>query len=179
MKSKSLPINKKLYSKIKSQAKKKFKKWPSAYGSAWLVKEYKRQGGKYKGSRSKSKRNFKNNSQGITRWMQEKWINVCKLPKKVKCGRSKLSRSSWKKRYPYCRPSKRINSKTPVLASKLSKKKIKELCSIKRKSPLKRMRSLKKSKRSKRRSKRSKKRSNKKSKKRSSKSKRSKRSLKK
>jgi hypothetical protein len=70
-------VNKTLYNKIKSQAKRKFKKWPSAYGSAWLVKEYKRQGGKYKGG-SKSK------SSGISRWMEEKWIDVCKLPKKVK-----------------------------------------------------------------------------------------------
>ena len=139
MTSKSVPVNKKLYNKIKSQAKRKFKKWPSAYGSAWLVKEYKRQGGKYKGG-SKSK------SSGISRWMEEKWIDVCKLPKKVKCGRSKLSISNWKKKYPYCRPSIRINSQTPVLASKLSKKQIKNLCSRKRKSPLKRMRSLRKSK---------------------------------
>ena len=77
MTSKSVPVNKTLYNKIKSQAKRKFKKWPSAYGSAWLVKEYKRQGGKYKGG-SKSK------SSGISRWMEEKWIDVCKLPKKVK-----------------------------------------------------------------------------------------------
>ena len=38
----------------KEAAKKKFKTWPSAYGSAWLVKEYKRRGGKYSGS-SKNK----------------------------------------------------------------------------------------------------------------------------
>ncbi len=40
--------------------------------------------------------------------MDEKWINVCKLPKKVSCGRKK----SDMKNYPYCRPSVRINSKT-------------------------------------------------------------------
>ena len=74
--------------------------------------------------------------------MDEKWINVCKLPKKVPCGRPKLSLSSWKKKYPYCRPSIKITSKTPVIASKLSKKEIKRSCSIKRKSPLKRMKSL-------------------------------------
>jgi hypothetical protein len=139
MKSKSIPVNKTLYNKVKSQAKRKFKKWPSAYGSAWLVKEYKRQGGKYRGG-------VKSKSSGISRWMEEKWIDVCKLPKKVKCGRSKLSNSNWKKKYPYCRPSIRVNSQTPVLASKLGKKQIKNLCSRKRKSPLKRMRSLRRSK---------------------------------
>ncbi len=42
------PINKALYNRVKSEAKRKFDRWPSAYGSAWLVKEYKRRGGKYK-----------------------------------------------------------------------------------------------------------------------------------
>jgi hypothetical protein len=135
--SKPVPKNKKLYNQVKSEAKKKFKTWPSAYGSAWLVKEYKKRGGTYSGKKSKST--------GITRWMDEKWINVCKLPKKVPCGRPKLSLSSWTKKYPYCRPSIKITAKTPVIASKLSKKEIKKRCSIKRKSPLKRMKSIRKS----------------------------------
>ena len=41
------PKNKALYAKVKALAKSKFKTWPSAYGSAWLVKEYKRRGGTY------------------------------------------------------------------------------------------------------------------------------------
>ena len=41
------PKNKALYSRVKSEAKKKFKTWPSAYGSAWLVKTYKARGGTY------------------------------------------------------------------------------------------------------------------------------------
>ena len=41
------PKNKALYSKVKSEAKRKFKTWPSAYGSAWLVKTYKARGGTY------------------------------------------------------------------------------------------------------------------------------------
>jgi hypothetical protein len=166
----SIPINKKLYNKIKSKAKIKFKKWPSAYGSAWLVKEYKKNGGKYKGTKSKSS--------GISRWMNEKWINVCKLPKKVKCGRSKLSYSNWKKKYPYCRPSKKVNSKTPVLASELNKKLIKKLCSVKHKSPLKKMKSIRKTRRKSKRSTRKSKRSTRKSKRSTRKSKRSTRKIK-
>lgn len=42
------PTNPQLYSRVKSEAKKKFDRWPSAYGSAWLVKEYKRRGGGYR-----------------------------------------------------------------------------------------------------------------------------------
>ena len=124
------PSNKKLYNKVKSQAKKKFKVWPSAYASGWLVKEYKRQGGKYSGKKS--------SSSGISRWYKEKWINMCKLPKKVSCGRSKLSKN-WKKNYPYCRPSIKVNSSTPKLASKLSKKEIEKRCKRKRKSPMKKV----------------------------------------
>jgi hypothetical protein len=45
---KNPPKNKELYSRVKAEAKKKFKgDWPSAYGSAWLVREYKKRGGKY------------------------------------------------------------------------------------------------------------------------------------
>ena len=41
------PKNKALYARVKSEAKRKFKAWPSAYGSAWLVKTYKARGGTY------------------------------------------------------------------------------------------------------------------------------------
>jgi hypothetical protein len=44
---KSKPKNKKLYNKVKSLAKKKFKTYPSAVANAWLVKKYKSKGGKY------------------------------------------------------------------------------------------------------------------------------------
>lgn len=47
-KSKNKPTNPELYAKVKAEAKKKFDRWPSAYGSAWLVKEYKRRGGGYR-----------------------------------------------------------------------------------------------------------------------------------
>ena len=130
---KTIPINKSLYNKVKTEAKRKFKVWPSAYASGWLVKEYKRRGGKYKGSKSKNKSN------GLSRWYAEEWINVCKLPKIVPCGRPKLSLNDWKKNYPYCRPKKRITSGSPKTARELSKTEIKRRCSIKRKNPMKRV----------------------------------------
>jgi hypothetical protein len=46
------PTNPKLYARVKAEAKKKFKVWPSAYGSAWLTKTYKSRGGKYSGTKS-------------------------------------------------------------------------------------------------------------------------------
>lgn len=46
--SKNVPTNMALYNRCKSQAKKKFSVWPSAYGSAYLAKLYKSKGGKYR-----------------------------------------------------------------------------------------------------------------------------------
>lgn len=46
--SKNIPTNKALYARVKAEAKKKFDRWPSAYGSAWLVREYKKRGGGYR-----------------------------------------------------------------------------------------------------------------------------------
>ncbi len=46
------PTNKALYSRVKAEAKRKFDVWPSAYASAWLTKEYKKRGGKYKGTKA-------------------------------------------------------------------------------------------------------------------------------
>jgi Family of unknown function (DUF5872) len=134
------PVNKNLYNKVKSEAKKRFKAWPSAYGSAWLVKEYKLRGGKFKTAyhnsvSSKRKTKPRKRSSGLARWFDEKWINVCKLPKKVPCGRSKSKR----KQYPYCRPSIRVNKNTPKIASQLSRSEIKRRCSRKRKNPSKRI----------------------------------------
>ena len=42
--------NPSLYAKAKAKAKAKFDVYPSAYANAYMVKEYKRMGGKYKGA---------------------------------------------------------------------------------------------------------------------------------
>ena len=125
------PTDKALYNRVKAAAKKKFKVWPSAYASGWVVREYKRRGGKYTGK--------KNVREGLARWFAEKWINVCKLPKRVACGRPETSLSTWKKKYPYCRPSKRVSRSTPRTAKELSKEEIKRRCQRKRKSPMKKI----------------------------------------
>lgn len=44
----SKPTNPDLYARVKSEAKQKFDRWPSAYASAWVVKTYKARGGGYK-----------------------------------------------------------------------------------------------------------------------------------
>ena len=48
MASKNVPTNKRLYSAVKAEAKRKFKVYPSAYANGWLVKTYKQRGGGYR-----------------------------------------------------------------------------------------------------------------------------------
>ena len=132
--SKPVPKNKKLYEKVKSEARSKFKVFPSAYASSWLVREYKKRGGTYSGSKPKK--------EGLTRWYDEVWINVCELPRIVKCGRKSargMSPKAWAKKYPYCRPYKKVTKKTPKTAYQLSSDEIMRRCKQKRKSPRKRV----------------------------------------
>jgi len=47
-KKRPVPTNKRLYSQVKAEAKRKFRVYPSAYANGWLVKTYKARGGKYR-----------------------------------------------------------------------------------------------------------------------------------
>jgi hypothetical protein len=44
------PTNPSLWSRAKTEAKKKFNVYPSAYANAWAAKWYKSKGGKWKGA---------------------------------------------------------------------------------------------------------------------------------
>jgi hypothetical protein len=238
----NIPTDNKLYTMVKSQTKKNFKVWPSAYASAWLVNRYKNLGGKYstyshsksrskniskikshksriksidksrskikshksriksidksrskikshksriksiderrskikshksrvksidkniskiKSRKSRSKSRSKNISKiksrksriksidtrrigkpkctGLSRWFSEEWIDVCKLPSIVKCGRINDKN---KRNYPYCRPLYRITSKSPKSYKSLSMSTIKKRCKQKRINPYKKI----------------------------------------
>ena len=47
-KRKPVPTNKALYARVKAEAKRKFKVYPSAYANGWLVRTYKSRGGRYR-----------------------------------------------------------------------------------------------------------------------------------
>jgi hypothetical protein len=132
MSRKAEPLNKKLYASVVAKAKRTFKKWPSAYASGYVVREYKRLGGKYKGKKP-------SNKTGLGRWFEEEWVDVCYYPKKVPCGRPKTDLKTWKKEYPYCRPYKRVTAKTPKTAGEISAKERKRRCRKKRRKPMKRL----------------------------------------
>jgi hypothetical protein len=124
----SVPINLKLYNRIKKKIKARSKVWPSAYASGQLVREYKRKGGKYRTTKFGKQRSGK-----LARWFKEEWVDVCRPKGKsyAKCGRKKSERG----KYPYCRPLRRVSKGTPKTVREISKKKLKQMCAKKRKAP--------------------------------------------
>jgi hypothetical protein len=118
-------VNKKLYKSIKSKIKRSIKgrRW-GAYDSGRLVREYKAAGGKYKGTKGKT---------NLSRWYKEKWVDACAWPKRKPCGRKT------KESIAYCRPSKKVDSKTPKTVQKLTAAQRKSRCTRKKKSPMKRI----------------------------------------
>lgn len=118
-------VNKRLYLSIKAKIKKSVKgrRW-GAYDSGRLVREYKAKGGKYSGGKGKT---------DLGRWYKEKWVDACAWPKRKSCGRKTAAKIA------YCRPSKRVDSKTPRLVQSLSKAQRKSRCTKKKRSPMKRV----------------------------------------
>lgn len=120
-----VPADQKLYDRIKARIKSSSKsRWPSAYLSGQLVREYKaameKKGKKPYKSSSPSKR-----SSSLKRWYSEKWVDI-KTGKP--CGEAKK-----KKYYPVCRPSKKITSDTPRTARSLTEAQKKKMIALKQK----------------------------------------------
>ena len=134
------PLDPALYAAVKAEAKRRFRRWPSAYGSAWLAKEYARRGGKYaspraesrrgsrrssrKGSRSRSRRGSRD---GVARWMREQWVQVgpwLDTGAAVPCGAAGRDGRA-------CRPLRRVSPRSaptlPELVRKHGKAKLRSL----------------------------------------------------
>lgn len=111
------PKNITLYNNVKSLANKKFKSPSGVYRSSWIVKEYKKKGGTYTSPKSKK-------MTGLKRWFKENWIDLKRPIGKNSKGKTmyqKCGRSNSKGKYPLCRPSKKITSKSPTTYKELSK----------------------------------------------------------
>lgn len=118
------PIDVKLYNKIKLLADKKFIVPTSIYKSSWIVREYKKAGGRYaESSQTGNKSKGIDNIGGLKRWYLEKWVDLNRpIYKNGKIiGYQPCGRNVNTKVYPLCRPSIRINSKTPKTYQELSK----------------------------------------------------------
>mgnify|MGYP001294892458 FL=1 len=109
MKNKSI-TNPKLYNEVMREARLKFKRFPSIYASSWIVREYKKRGGKYIGSKNKEKT-------GLKRWYKEQWIQVIpylKNGEKIICGSNNKDGKA-------CRPLIRKGKNTPITLEELKK----------------------------------------------------------
>jgi hypothetical protein len=116
-------VNKTLYKKVKEQIKIgiKGRRW-GAYDSGRLVQMYKQLGGKYSGTKKETP---------LERWYKEKWVNACKWPQVVPCGRSDMTN-----KMAYCRPSVKVTKNTPKTVQSLTQAQINKRCTIKEKTPL-------------------------------------------
>ena len=120
------PIDKELYEKVKQMASEKFETPTSWYRSAWIVKTYKKLGGRYDTPKTKEVE-----KQGLIRWANEQWVNLNapiydtqgKLIGYEPCGRKE---ASLKGTYPLCRPLKRITEDTPITYRELTKEQIQQ-----------------------------------------------------
>lgn len=97
------PTNQSLYDKIVQSVKSKVKRWPSAYASGLVVKQYKEAMEKlhkkpYIGDKKDS---------SLNRWFKEKWIDIST---NKPCGKAKNN-----KHYPVCRQINSIKSIKNIL----------------------------------------------------------------
>lgn len=117
-----------IYKTIKKEADEKFKNH-GIYKSSWIVREYKKRGGIFKGDKPSK-------NQGLKRWYQEEWVRIGPngKPTKKSCGRSSEEMKTNVKKG-LCRPIKRITNNTPKTANELGDKVLKNRYKRKMKHP--------------------------------------------
>jgi hypothetical protein len=106
------PIDVDLYEAVKKKIMKSYKK-NSAFASGAIVKEYKRQGGRYKED---------GNPRQLKRWFDEKWVDV-----------NPMIGIKDDDAYPVFRPTVKINSQTPTLMQDIPLKRLKQQYKLKQK----------------------------------------------
>jgi hypothetical protein len=153
---KNKPTNPELWSRAKAAAKSKYKVYPSAYANGFASKWYKEHGGGWRTVKKKSSNESietnessspaqqaaiainmkkkgikpKNVNEDLRNWFKEKWVDVSKKVdgKHPPCGRKDADG----KAYPKCRPSKKVSSETPKVASSYDKDEKKAMTQQKR-----------------------------------------------
>ena len=153
---KNKPTNPELWSRAKAAAKSKYKVYPSAYANGFASKWYKKRGGGWRTVKKKSSNESietneasspaqqaaiainmkkkgikpKNVNEDLRNWFKEKWVDVSKKVdgKHPPCGRKDADG----KAYPKCRPSKKVSSETPKVASSYDKDEKKAMTQQKR-----------------------------------------------
>lgn len=103
----SIPIDIKLYEDVKKYADQVYSK-PSAYKSGFIVKEYKKRGGRYVDLDNK-------NDKPLARWFKENWKDV---------GFSS---------YPVYRPTRRVSKKSPLTVQEIDPSNLQQQIKLKQK----------------------------------------------
>jgi len=145
------PTNPKLWSQCLAWARSRYKVCPSAYCNGAAAKRYKSKGGGWRKKKKETneasspvqqaaiainmkKKGIKpkneNVNEDLRRWFKEKWVDVSKKVdgKHPPCGRKDADG----KAYPKCRPSKKVSSETPKVASSYDKDEKKAMTQQKR-----------------------------------------------
>lgn len=91
-------IDKELYNLVKQHADEVYEK-PSAYKSGYIVKTYKKLGGRYQDD---------NETKNLKRWFKEKWTDI------------------GNESYPVYRPSVRVSKHTPLTVDEIDKTNLKK-----------------------------------------------------
>lgn len=122
----NIPRNKKLYAEVKKLADELFLSKTGIYKSSWIVREYLKRGGTYYG--------VKNQNTRLARWYKEKWVDLTRPLKNgngyEKCGRKKAILNGI---YPFCRPTIKVNKKTPKTWKEMTQKSIEKIIEQKQK----------------------------------------------
>jgi hypothetical protein len=150
------PTNPELWSQSLAWARSRYKVCPSAYCNGAAAKRYKSKGGGWRTVKKKSSNESietneasspaqqaaiainmkkkgikpKNVNEDLRNWFKEKWVDVSKKVdgKHPPCGRKDADG----KAYPKCRPSKKVSSETPKVASSYDKDEKKAMTQQKR-----------------------------------------------
>ena len=113
-----------LYSAVKEEAHNKFDVYPSAYANAWLVREYKKRGGRYADAAAPE-------SGGLTKWFNEEWVDLARpihdshgdVVGFYQCGRAEATPQSETGDYPKCRPLATALKMTPAQRARAVRRK--------------------------------------------------------
>jgi hypothetical protein len=151
------PTNPELWSQSLAWARSRYKVCPSAYCNGAAAKRYKSKGGSWKKKKKSANESEETNeasspvqqaaiainmkkkgikpknenvNEDLKRWFKEKWVDVSKKVdgKHPPCGRKDADGKS----YPKCRPSKKVSSETPKVASSYDKDEKKAMTQQKR-----------------------------------------------
>ena len=127
---KNKPTNPKLWAQSLAWARSRYDVCPSAYCNAAAAKRYKSKGGGWRKVKKSTNESEESVNEDLKRWFKEKWVDVSKKVdgKHPPCGRKDADG----KAYPKCRPSKKVSSETPKVASSYSKEDKKKMTQQKR-----------------------------------------------